>query len=421
MQGKITRRTVDALKAPASGEILLWDTEIKGFGIRVRASGVKTYIFQYRMAGGRGSALQKHTIGKHGSLTPEKAREIADELVQDVKHGKNPVEEKAKDRQSMTVAALCDLYLDDGCGTKKPSTILSDRGRIDRHIKPLLGKKKAKDVMRADVQKFLQDVATGKTACDVKTKLHGRAIVEGGKGTATRTVGLLGGIFTFAVERNICSINPVRGVKRYKDHKSERFLSDREVTTLGEMLSKLERSKAISPLCAAAIRLLLLTGCRKSEILSLKWNYIDFDRGYLRLPDSKTGEKAVPLGAPALQILSGMPRISDWVFPALSGDGYMSGLPKVWERVRKKAALQDVRLHDLRHSFASFGAAAGDSLLVIGKLLGHKDSKTTSRYAHLSDDPVKAAANRISNAISAAMKLDVQKDAQVVQMPKRKT
>lgn len=420
MRGKITKRSVDALKTPQNGEVLLWDTETKGFGVRVRSSGVKTYVFQYRMAGGRNAALQKYTIGKHGSLTPEKARELAEGYARLVKDGINPVDERNKDRQSMTMAELCDLYLAEGCATKKASTVSTDRGRIERHIKPMLGRKKAKDITRADVQKFLQDVAAGKTACDVKTGLRGRAIVEGGKGTATRTVGLLGGIFSFAVDRSICEINPVRGVKRYKDHKNERFLSDREVTALGETLSTLEKSKAISPLHSAAIRLLLLTGCRKSEILSLKWSFVDFERGYLRLPDSKTGEKAVPLGAPALQIFNGLPRISEWIFPTMNGAGYMVSLPKAWERVREQAGLKNVRLHDLRHSFASFGAAAGDSLLVIGKILGHKDSKTTSRYAHLSDDPVKSAADRISSAISAAMKLDVQKSAEVVKMPTRR-
>jgi len=165
---------------------------------------------------------------------------------------------------------------------------------------------------------------------------------------------------------------------------------------------------------SAAIRLLLLSGCRKTEILSLKWDYVDFERGYLRLPDSKTGQKAVPIGAPALQILHEMPKTSEWVFPALNGNGYLLSLPKAWERVREHAGLKNVRLHDLRHSFASFGAAAGDSLLVIGKILGHKDSKTTSRYAHLSDDPVKSAADRISGTIAAAMKSGTQKAGEPV-------
>ncbi len=419
MQGKITKRTVDALKLPPAGsEIVLWDTTIKGFGLRVRSSGVKTYIFQYRMAGGRKSLLEKYTIDKHGSITPDKARERAEKLTDMVRQGINPKTEQNKERESITVSELCDLYLVEGCSTKKLSTIVTDRGRIERHIKPILGRMKAKDVTRADVQKFMHDVAAGKTACDIKTGLHGRAIVEGGKGTATRTVGLLGGIFSFAVDRDASPANPVRGVKRYKDHTNERFLTDRETTALGETLAAMEKAKAISPLHAGAIRLLLLTGCRKSEILSLKWDYVDFDRGYLRLPDSKTREKTIPIGAPVLQILSNIPRYSEWVFPAASGNGYSTGLPKIWERVRDKAGLKDVRLHDLRHSFASFGAAAGDSLLVIGKILGHKDSKTTSRYAHLSDDPVKSAANRISSAISAAMQSGDGKSAEIVKLRK---
>jgi integrase len=421
MQGKITKRSVDALKLPSAGsEIVLWDTTIKGFGLRVRSSGIKTYIFQYRMAGGRKSLLEKYTIDKHGSITPDRAREKAEQLTDMVRQGINPKTEQNKERESITVSALCDLYLAEGCSTKKSSTVATDRGRIERHIKPLLGRMKAKDVTRADIQKFLHDVAGGKTACNIKTGLHGRAIVEGGKGAATRTVGLLGGIFTFAMDRGVTLANPVRGVKRYKDHTSERFLTDRETMTLGETLATMERSNAISPLHAAAIRLLLLTGCRKSEILSLKWDYVDFERGYLRLPDSKTREKTIPIGAPVLQILSGIPKYSEWVFPAASGKGYSTGLPKIWGRVRDKAGLKDVRLHDLRHSFASFGAVAGDSLIVIGKILGHKDAKTTARYAHLGDDPVKSATNRISSAISAAMQSGNGQTAEIVELPKRK-
>ncbi len=287
--------------------------------------------------------------------------------------------------------------------TKKPTTLATDRGRIKRHIIPLLGRKKVKDLTRADIQRFMQDVAAGKTACDEKTASRGRAIVEGGKGTATRTVGLLGGILTFAVERGICPTNPVHGVKRYRDRKGERFLSARELAALGLGLAVMEETATISPIMANAVRLLLLTGCRKTEVLSLCWSFVDFERGYLRLPDSKTGEKTVPLGAPALKVLSDLPRLSDWVFPAATGGGHLVGLPHAWDAVRVWCGLDGVRLHDLRHSFASVGAISGNSLPVIGALLGHADSKTTSRYAHLTADPIKAAAERIANTIADAM------------------
>lgn len=198
----------------------------------MRSPEHKTYVLEYRPGGGRGASKRRVTIGRHGSpWMPDRAREEAKRLLGLVADGGGPAADKTADRRSMTVADLCDLYLAEGCATKKATTLATDRGRIARHIKPLLGRKKAKDVTRADVQRFLQDVAAGKTAA-VKTGKHGRAIVEGGKGTATRTVGLLGGIFTFAVDRGICEINPVQGVKRFRDRKGERFLSPREIAVL---------------------------------------------------------------------------------------------------------------------------------------------------------------------------------------------
>jgi integrase len=304
----------------------------------------------------------------------------------------------------MTVAQFCDLYLAEGCDTKKASTLVSDRGRIERHIKPLLGKKRVSEIDRADVERFMRDVANGKTATDVKTGKFGRAIVEGGKGTATRTVGLLGGIMSFAVSRHLRKDNPVRGVKRYADKKGETFLSASQLATIGEALSTLE-ADGVSPSAIAIIRLLALTGARKSEIASLRWSEVDFERSYLRLGDSKTGAKVIPIGPPALEILASVPRIesSPFVFPAGAGDSHFQGTDKVWRLVREAAGLPDLRLHDLRHSFASVGLARGDALPVIGAILGHADVKTTSRYAHLADDPVKKAADAISTSVHAAL------------------
>jgi integrase len=398
---RITKRMVDGLQANGRDHVH-WDSELTGFGVRVRPTGAKSFVAVYR-TGGRNSPLRKVTIGTVGRIEVEKARLAAKKILAGAELGKDHAADKAKGRAELTVADLCSLYLEEGCEAKKHSTLVVDRGRVERHIKPLLGKKRVSEVARADVERFMRDVASGKTAADVKTKHRGRAIVEGGRGTATRTVGLLGGIFSFAVARHMRSDNPVRGVKRYPDKKGETFLSPAELARLGEALAKHEAAGA-NPAAVAIIRLLAFTGARKSEISCLRWTEVDLERGYLNLGDSKTGAKVVPMGAPAIEVLAGLSRLaaSPYVFPAILGGGHFQGADKLWRKVRKEAGFPSLRLHDLRHSFASIGLARGDALAVIGSILGHADVKTTSRYAHLADDPVRQAVNGIAKAVSAA-------------------
>jgi integrase len=340
---------------------------------------------------------------------------LAKDQLGKVARGVDPAEEKAGARKDITVAELCELYLAEGCATKKASTIYTDRGRILRHIIPLLGRKRIKNVTREDVERFLVQVAEGKTAVDEKTGKHGRARVTGGKGVASKSVILLGAIFSFAGDRRLVTENPVRGVKRYQDGSKERYLSPAELGHLGDALALAtnEHSSAIT-----ALRLLALSGCRKSEILGLRWEWVDFERSCLVLPDSKTGRKIVPLGAPALELLASLPRLDPTlVCPGLKPGMPFVGLRRVWKRICATAGIGDARLHDLRHSYASMGASGGDSLLMIGKLLGHRKASTTQKYAHLADDPVKATADRIAGKISAAMKGG--RGAEVIEIPKR--
>jgi integrase len=413
-KGRITKRTVDALK-PNGREYVKWDQELTGFGVRVRPSGSMSFVAVYR-TGGRNSPLRRVTIGSVGKIETDKAREAAQEILAGAELGQDHAAERAKKRGELAVAELCNLYLADGCETKKESTLVSDRGRIERHIKPLLGKKRISEVSRADVEEFMRDVAAGRTAADVKTRKRGRAIVTGGKGVATRTVGLLGGIFSFAVVRNMRTDNPVRGVKRYPDRKGEVFLCPAELGRLGQALNEATRNGANNA-AVAIIRLLAFTGARKAEIATLRWSDVDFERGYLRLGDSKTGAKVVPIGAPALKVLAALPHVnaSPFVFPAATGNSFFQGVDKTWRKVRAAAEFPRLRIHDLRHSFASAGLARGDALPVIGAILGHADAKTTSRYAHLTDDPVKRAANAISQSISVAF--DGAPNANVVRLP----
>ncbi|MBF0295439.1 MAG: tyrosine-type recombinase/integrase [Magnetococcales bacterium] len=415
MKGKISKRTVEGIP-PGERDEYLWDSDLEGFGLKVTPTGRRIYLIQYRFNG----RTRRISIGTHGSpWTPEQARKEATRLLTTVVEGQDPFEQKQQAKGMPTVADLCDQYMQEGTALKKASTLAIDRGRIDRHIKPLLGRKRADQVTRADVQKFMNAVASGQTATDIRTGSRGRAIVTGGKGTATRCMGLLGAIFTFAVERGLRTDNPVHGVKKFTGQRRERFLTGEELARLGEALQEAER-EGMNPVAIAAMRLLLLTGMRRGEALTLQWSHVDIERGCLRLPDSKTGQKVVHMGAAAMELLAGLPRIegNPYCFPGAIEGQPLVGLPRVWRKIRERAGLSDVRIHDTRHGFASVGVMAGMGLPIVGALLGHKTPNMTARYAHLADDPVKVAADRISGQIAAA--LNGTPKGEVVELPARK-
>ncbi|MGA1100821.1 MAG: tyrosine-type recombinase/integrase [Opitutales bacterium] len=405
MSGRLTKIKIDQA-APKEMDYFLWDGELKGFGVKICKGGRKAYVCQYRLAGGRAGKSRRYTIGAHGSpWTVDQARVKAKQILGQVAQGQDPSELKQEAKKEITVSELCDLYLKHGIGSKKDSTISTDRGRIERHIKPLIGRKKVREINRAEINKFLNAVAMGKTAVDQKTGLRGRAIVTGGKGTASRTLGLLGGIFTYAIDLGMLTSNPVHGVKKYPGKKSERFLSHDEFIRLGKALDDCQK-RGLNLKALTIVKLLIFTGARKGEIETLKWESVDFSAGFLRFFDSKTGQKSVPMNSNAVDILAKFPRseFSQFVFPAESGAGYYTGTTKVWRILRNNAKLQDVRLHDLRHSFASIAVSEGASLPMIGALLGHSNSETTLRYAHLQDDPLKAVSENIASTIGKAIK-----------------
>lgn len=341
--GRITAETIETIGPGA----LVWDGEVKGFGLRCQRQA-KVYVVKTRVGGQQ----RWFTIGRHGEpWTPETARAEARRLLQEVATGRDPAYDRASSLRGLTVAQLCDLYLREMGEAKQASTLATDRGRIERHVKPLLGDRRAAALTREDVELFMHDIAAGRTAADVKSGKHGRAIVTGGRGTAARTVGLLGGIFSFAVRRGVRPDNPVRGVERFPDQKLSRQVSRTDRQRLDQALDEAEAAGE-NRSAVAAIRLIALTGCRRSEVMTLRWADVDLAAYRLRLPGPRGGARMVPLSPPALDLLRALPRRDDnpYVFPGEKRGAYFIGLPKVWERVRSRAGLPDLRLEDLRQS-----------------------------------------------------------------------
>jgi integrase len=387
MREKITKRSVDALKPGANGaEAMLWDTEVKGFGCRVQRGGSKSYIVHYRVGTGRGAPLRKLTIGKHGApWTPETARREARRLLGLVEGGVDPAADKIARKEAPSIADVAGRFLAEHAESKrKASTADVYRATLTRMILPALGKRKVVDIKRHDVAKLHHEY---------------RATPY----QANRVLAVLSTMFNLAEQWGLRpdGSNPCRRIERFAERHRERMLSPAELARLGDALAAYKGS----PYAAAAVKLLVFTGARRGEILSLQWSWIDFDRGEARLPDSKTGAKTLHLPPPALAVLAELPRLdgNPHVIIGRKAGVAMMNLQKSWRSIREAAGLADVRLHDLRHAFASVAASSGMGLPIIGKMLGHTQAATTHRYAHLASDPVKAAAAAVAGKIAAAM------------------
>lgn len=365
----------------------VWDTEIAGFHVRVYPSGHKTFKLKYRVGGGRGGIPRNPGIGSYGSVTTDQARKIAKLWTAEVVRGGDPGGQRASDRESPTMANLCERYLVEYAvpPRKKLSSIAEDERNIRLHVLPALGSKKVASITDADIAKLQRSMQ--------KTPAG-----------ANRVRSLLSKIFVLAEAWKMRphGSNPCRYVKPFPEVKRERFLSGEELGRLAQTLSQCQESRS----AVAAIKLLIFTGCRRSEILTLEWDWIDLDRAFMALPDSKTGAKEVLLPAPALQVLRGIDRVDEnpYVIVGRHGRNHLTDIERPWQRIRKAAGLQDVRLHDLRHTFAGTGASAGLPLAVISKMLGHSSISVTERYAHLGDQPLRRAVEMVAGSIEAAMK-----------------
>lgn len=388
---RITRRNIESVKPVPGKRQYLFDDEFPGFGIVVHPTGRVAFFYQYRTAGGRAGKKARITLGAYPAVTPELARREAQRLSAVVVQGQDPAAKAAQAREAKTVADVMDIFLAEHVDAKlKPSTARESRRMAERHAVPELGRLKVQDVSR-------RHVATLHHSLRATPYL------------ANRLLGFLSKFFAWATLQGYHddAPNPCRHVEKFREVKRERFLTGEELTRVGEALAAMEAKEEINPLHAAALRLLVLTGARLSEVLDLEWAEVDLDQGLLRLAESKTGRKAVHLGAPAVEILRALPRFDDRkVFPSHGRLGRVRNLRRTWILVCEQAGLEGVRLHDLRHSFASVAASSGHSLPMIGAMLGHTQPSTTQRYAHVAANPVHQAAEdtaaRIAKALSGS-------------------
>jgi len=386
--GHISKRSVDARK-PGSKDSYLWDDELAGFGLKVTPADRKVYLVQYRL-GGRKGRVRRVTIGVHGRVTPDQARVEAKRLLGIVAAGGDPAELKQQNTDRPTLGQLIDLFLSEHADAKLKASSATEYRRLSKLYLPVRLKRR-----------FVADLSRNDIA-----RLH--LAMRDKPYQANRVLALLSKFFNWCEKHGYRpdGSNPCRHIEKFKEQRRERFLSPLELARLGEALAEAEANETTSPYVIAALRLLVLTGARLSEILTLKWSYVDFDNTLLRLPDSKTGAKVIYLNAPALQILTDLPRLegNPFVICGRREGARLINLQKPWRRIRKTAGLDDVRIHDLRHSFASVAAGSGQSLPVIGALLGHTQPGTTQRYAHLAADPLRAASDAVGGRIASSMR-----------------
>ncbi|CAO3414013.1 tyrosine-type recombinase/integrase [Azospirillum doebereinerae] len=379
---KLTKRTVEALETKLKNYIV-FDAELPGFGVRVMPTGRRFFLVQYRRHG----RTRRIMIGQFGPLTTEVARQKAMTLLGQAKGGgDDPALTRDALRQSTNMEQLGARFLKEHVEVRcKPTTQREYKRSVELFLDPFFGKQRIRSITTADV-----------------AELHGSLAHIPYQ--ANRTLGVLSKMMNLAEVWGLRDrhTNPCDEIERYPEHKRERFLSLKEIEALGRALDDSEDEYQYA---VAAFRLLLLTGCRLSEIQTLRWEHVYLDEGELRLADSKTGAKVVHLGTVAIEILRHLPRIdkNPFVIAGTKSNTHLTDLQKPWRRIRKAAGLEQTRIHDLRHTFASGGLAVGEGLPMIGKLLGHTQVQTTARYAHLATDPLKAAVDKISDRLAAAL------------------
>lgn len=411
---KLTKTAVEKLEVTGK-RYSQFDNDIKGFAVRVGAGGEKAFYYVYRAGKGRGAPLKWLRLGSFPTMTVDQARGIAKVKAGAVALGADPASIVQEEKASLTVAESLSGFSQEYVEKLKPSTIAFYGHVIEFHLKPSIGRVRTKALTYSDI-----------------ARLH----------TSLKTTPYMGNrcIAVLSVFLNWCEkhgyrergSNPCKEITLYREHKRQDFLSADNLSAIGDALARMEATwherqqtrtrgsgnavDAITPQAAAAIRLLMFTGARLSEVLSLKWNCVDFEQGIARLPDSKTGFKVLQLPAPALAVLEALPEMSEWVFPASSHSGHMVNLKSAWKGVLAFAGLGNWRLHDLRHSFASVMVNSGASLPVIGKILGHTQIVTTQRYAHLEANPAREAAETAAAKIAEALSAPPKKRARVTKI-----
>lgn len=379
------RITLSAVQQATPGTTL-WDTAVRGFCVRCRAGGTLTYAVKSRFKGRQ----RWITIGRHGSpWTPETARKEALRILGQISNGQDIGEDKQAERNEETLAEIIERFLVVHGPKLKPQTRIDYSRVLTNDIIPRLGSRKISDITRADCSRFHSALA------ETPRK-------------ANLVLAILAKVMNWAQEhgyRPEADVNPTKGIKKFRENARERYLSPDEYRRLGEVLDSLASSEQESPFVIAAVRLLLLTGARMSEVLTLRWDYVDLQLAVLQLPDSKTGQRTIRLNPRATEVLATLPRVlgNPYVIVGKREGACLVNLQKPWRRIRQLADIDDIRIHDLRHSFASIAVASGASLPMIGKLLGHNQPRTTARYAHLADDPLRRLNQDVGEAITAAM------------------
>jgi integrase len=408
---KLTKRTIDGAD-PRTTRYFVWDAELRGFGIRVSPSGTKTYVVRYRPRGiGPGAPKRFVVLGRHGAITPDEARARAKTLLGAVAAGHDPAVERSQAKSSTTIEKLVDLFLDEHVRPKRKSrTAVGYAAVLKNHLVPKLGKRSVDQVTSTEM-----------------SQLH--LSLRGSPYQANRMLAVVASMYGFAAKRGIVAkgVNPAAGVERFRESSRERYLGAEELKRLGEALrlaetaglpwknetgkprsnhSPLEENRrtVLSPEVTLAFRLLLFTGARLGEILNLEWRHVDMERGLILLPDSKTGRKTIVMSAPVVDLLRDRKRSGEFVIPGIDATRPRSDLKKPWQAIQRHAGLEGVRIHDLRHTFASIGAGASLGLPIVGKLLGHSQPATTARYAHLDADPLRRASNIIGDQLARALR-----------------